>query len=57
MRFIDLEEIAPLIGDKIATLEEAKAEVSAEIDPVRRSALIDRYRGRWTTPWLLLVGL
>lgn len=48
MRFIDLEEIKPTIRDKIKALEEAKATVLAETDPVLRAELIDRYRTRWT---------
>lgn len=48
MRFIDLEKIKPLIREKIAALEEAKVAVLAENDPAARSALIERYRARWT---------
>lgn len=48
MRFIDLEEIKPEIRDELQPLEDAKDQVLAEPDPLRRAALIDRLRGRWT---------
>lgn len=48
MRFIDLEEIKPLIRDEIVALEEAKAAVLAEPDPGRRAELMKQYRPRWT---------
>lgn len=47
MRFIDLDDLEPLIRSLIPALEEAKAAVDAELDPAKRSDLIDRYRPRW----------
>jgi hypothetical protein len=47
MRFIDLDDIKPLIRDLIPALEEAQAIVNQESDPDKRSELIKKYRDRW----------
>ena len=47
MRFIDLDELEPLIRDLIPGLEEARDAVYAENDPEKRADLIDKYRQRW----------
>ena len=49
MRFINLDEIRPTIRPQIiAELEEARREMLAEADPEKRTALLERYRTRWT---------
>ena len=47
MQFIDLERLEPHVRDLLPPLEEAHHRVMAEQDPVRRRALIERYRRHW----------
>lgn len=47
MRFIDLEELEPLIQHLIPELEEAQRKVCEEQDTKARRELIEQYRGRW----------
>jgi 5-methylcytosine-specific restriction endonuclease McrA len=47
MRFIDLEELKPLIRHLLVSLQEAQQAVNQESDPERRADLIKRNRTRW----------
>lgn len=47
MRFIDLEDVRPLIRHLLTDLDEAKNAVAAEADPKKRSDLVEALRKRW----------
>lgn len=47
MRFIDFEQLKPLVQHLIPDLQAAAAAVLNESDPQRRSELIEKYRPRW----------
>jgi 5-methylcytosine-specific restriction endonuclease McrA len=47
MRFINLDDLEPLIEHLIPALEEAQAEIIAETDPDKRSELFDKHRKHW----------
>ena len=48
MRLMDFEAIRPNIRGEIEALDEAQRQVLEEPDPVRRRALFERHRTRWT---------
>lgn len=47
MRFINIDDLRPLIREHLAGLAAATAEVNAAPDEASRKALIEKYRGRW----------
>lgn len=47
MRFINIEDLRPLIRDLLPALEAAAAEVNAAADEATRKQLIEKHRGKW----------
>jgi hypothetical protein len=47
MRFINIEDLRPLIRELIPGLAAATAEVNAAADTATRKALIEKHRGKW----------
>jgi hypothetical protein len=57
VRFIDLEDLLPGIGEFVAGLADARDRVLAEPDPARRTVLINDLRDRWVAFRPALSGL